>query len=304
MYSRIASAALTAALALLAAGCRNPVAAFHSSLPAYPSPPPVTGVTPSGTPAVTATGAAAGPSTAQPTQWVIPAASLRHLAGAGMSRGELRSLFDNTSSYIIENGGASYDTGGWVAHRVLKFNDETVMEQTLAAGLPAGIDTVLLDLEKWPLTPKLQQEYPGYFYERGAAIARQHRLTYLVTPGTDLAQVLAPRAPGPTYQRMLKQYVDGFAARGAAMIDIQAQSLESNPGAYLDYIRQAAAQARANQPGIRVFADLSGSPGGSAPSPADFAACIRSARPYVSGYLLWVPPANAGTVASVLKSLG
>ena len=260
MYARITGAALTAALALLAAGCRNPLADFHSSPPQYPSPPPVT-----------------GPSTAQPIQWVIPAASLRHLAGAGMSGGELRSLFDNTSSYVIENGGASYDTGGWVAHRVLKFNDETVMQQTLAAGVPAGIDTVLLDLEKWPLTPRLQQEYPGYFYERGAAVARQHGLTYLVTPGTDLAQVLAPRAPGPAYQTMLRQYVDGFAARGASMIDIQAQSLESNPSAYLDYVRQAAAQARANQPGIRVFADLSGSPSGSArprrTSPPAFAAC-------------------------------
>ena len=50
----------------------------------------------------------------------------------------------------------------------------------------------------------------------------------------EVSQVLAPRAPGPAYQTMLRQYVDGFAARGASMIDIQAQSLESNPSAYLD----------------------------------------------------------------------
>jgi hypothetical protein len=286
MRVKFVGAALLAALALLTAGCWNPVAAFHSSPLRYPSPPPVT-----------------GPATVQPTEWVIPAASLRHLADAGMSAAQLRSLFDNTASYIIDNGGPSYDTRGWVAHHVFKFNNETTMQQALATGLPTGIDTILLDLEKWPLTPRLQQEYPGYFYERGAVAARQHRLTYLVTPGTDLAQVLAPNAPGPAYQRMLQQYVDGFAARGADMIDIQAQSLESNPGAYLDYIRQAAAQARANQPGIRVLADLSGSPNGSTPSAADLAACIRGARPYVNGYLLWVPPANAGTVASVLRSL-
>lgn len=201
-------AALSAALALLAVGCRNPAAAFGGSPPPQSSLPPVTGLAPPGSPA--ANGAAPARSATRRIQWVLPAASLAHLAQAGMSGAELRHLFDNTSTYIIENGGPAFDTQRWAAHRVLKFDDEALMAKPLAAGVPAGIDAVLLDLEKWSLTPRLQQEYPGYFYERGAAVARQHRLTYLVTPGTDLAHVLAPGAPGPAYQTMLRQYVMGL----------------------------------------------------------------------------------------------
>lgn len=286
-----AGAALTAALALLTTGCGNPGVESGGSTPQHSGP-------------SAATGAATAQPAARAIQWVIDVGSLQHLANAGMSDAELRRLFDNRSTYVIQRPHGGYDTSGWVAHRVLKFEDEAVMARTLAAGVPAGIDTVLLDLEKWSLTPSVQQQYPGYFYERGAAVARQRRVTYLVTPGTDLAQVLAPQAPGPPYQTILNHYVDGFAARGAGMIGIQAQSLESNPGAYVDYVRRAAAQAQANQPGIRVFGGLSAFPDGYAASPADFAACIRGARPYVSGYLLWVPSTNAGMVAGALRSLG
>jgi hypothetical protein len=252
-----------------------------------------------------------GPATASPgtspaaghIQWVIPAASLRNLAEAGMSGGELRSLFDNTSTYIVESGGGSHDLSGWVAHRVLKFDDETTMAQVLATGVPTGTDTVLLDLEKWSQTPVAQQQNPGHYAQLGAQVAHQHGLTYLVTPGTDLAGVAAPGTPGRAYQAMLRAGVDGSSARGADMIGIQAQSLENDPAAYAAYVRQAAQQAQAAQPGIRVFAELSASPDGSAPSLADFAACIQGTRHYVVGYLLWATSGNAGAMASELKSL-
>jgi hypothetical protein len=87
------------------------------------------------------------------------------------------------------------------------------------------------------------------------------------------------------------------------MIGIQAQSLENDPATYAAYVRQAAQQAQAAQPGIRVFAELSSSPEGSAPSRADFAACIRGTRPYVAGYLLWATSGNVGAMAGELKSL-
>lgn len=102
---------------------------------------------------------------------------------------------------------------------------------------------------------------------------------------------------------MVRAGVDGSSARGADMIGIQAQSLENDPAAYTAYVRQAAQQAQTAQPGIRVFGELSTSPGGSAPSVADLAACVQGTRPYVVGYLLWVEPGNARAMATELKSL-
>jgi hypothetical protein len=232
--------------------------------------------------------------------WIVTAFGLNALANAGMSSGQLRHLFGDASTWIIENGGSSYPpSDSWAAHKMIKFADEQQMASAISSGLPAGSTGVALDLEKWSQTPTSQQANPGAADQAGAQAASQHDLAYLVTPGTDLGGL---GGGGSNIQGMISR-VDAPAARGAGMFDIQAQTLESNPATYASYVRQAAAQARAGQPGIKVYAQISGSPGGSVPSASVVLQDIKEVRPYVDGYLLWIESPGAPMMASVLRSM-
>lgn len=254
---------------------------------------------PASAPASTPAAPAAPASSGAPV-WIVTAFGLNALANAGMSAGQLQHLFGGASTWIIENGGSSYPlSDSWAAHKMIKFADEQQMASAISSGLPAGSTGVALDLEKWSQTPTSQQDNPGAADQAGAQAASQHHLAYLVTPGTDLGGL---GGGGSNIQGMISR-VDAPAAKGAGMFDIQAQTLESNPATYASYVRQAAAQARAGQPGIKVYAQISGSPGGSVPPASVVLQDMKEVRPYVDGYLLWIESPGAPMIASVLRSM-
>jgi hypothetical protein len=256
---------------------------------------PVPASAPGATPA-----ARAAPAPSGAAVWIVTASGLNALANAGMSAGQLQHLFGGASTWIIENGGPSYPpSASWAAHKMIKFADEQQLASAISAGLPAGSTGVALDLEKWGQTPPSQQASPGAADQAGAQAARQHHLAYLVTPGTDLGSLAGG---GSNIQGMISR-VDAPAAKGAGMFDIQAQTLEPDPATYTSYVRRAAAQARAGQPGIKVYAQISSSPRGSVPPASVILQDIKQTRPYVNGYLLWIEPPGAPMMASVLHAI-
>ena len=83
-----------------------------------------------------------------------------------------------------------------------------------------------------------------------------------------------------------------MAAKIAAVanfIDLQAQSLERSTASYANFVRKAAAQARAANPQVTVLAGLSTNPPGAVVGSQQLTAAMRASWPAVDGYWLNIP---------------
>jgi hypothetical protein len=78
-------------------------------------------------------------------------------------------------------------------------------------------------------------------------------------------------------------------AKVADVVELQAQSLERDPGTYTSFLRAAAAQARAASPGVTVLAGLSTNPPGAAVAARQLTAAIQGTRGLVDGYWMNIP---------------
>ena len=125
----------------------------------------------------------------------------------------------------------------------------------------------------------------------------------------------APRrisaAPSPTPRERptrgvsFEENLAGKAARYADVIDIQAQTFEPRGyRAYGNFVRRAAAQAKAANPDVVVLGNISASPDGTAVDAAAMYGCAKAAMPYVSGFYTTVSAADGSTTASFLRRLG
>lgn len=146
---------------------------------------------------------------------------------------------------------------------------------------------VVLDLEHWSFTPAAEQLDPAAAILAAATVCRAHGLYLIVAPGLDLTAVLAPR----THDHAAAYLALGVARTAAAgnAIDIQAQSLEHSPGAYLAFVRAAAAQAREAAPGVVVLAGVSTNPPSGPISGSALASLMRAVRGDVNGFWVNVP---------------
>lgn len=155
-------------------------------------------------------------------------------------------------------------------------------------GLDPWIRAVLYDDEAWPRTPFDEQAHPGAAMSEAAALAHRHHLAFLAAPGLDLTSVLAPGASGRA-GAYLRLGLARDAARVADVVDIQAQSLERNPGTYAAFVAAAAGQARAANPAVVVLAGLSTNPPGLPPTARQLAASARRGLGSVDGFWMNVP---------------
>ena len=120
---------------------------------------------------------------------------------------------------------------------------------------------VLYDNEAWSFTPDFEQRAPGSYMAMAAELTHSHHLLFMASPGLSLTSVLRS---GVT--RRATAYLElGLAAQAAKVadvVDIQAQSLERSNGAYVDFVKEAAAQARRANPNVTVLAGVSSNPTG------------------------------------------
>ena len=175
------------------------------------------------------------------------------------------------------------------AEPVVTFSSVSALRQAVDGGqLPAGTRAVLYDPEVWPYTPVSEQRNPVQAAQQAAAITRAHHLTLIVAPALDLATA-QPRSGGPLWRQYLRLNLVGAIARVAAVVEVQAQSLEREPQAYRAFVRAAAAQARAANPDVTVLAGLSTNPPGPVVSGQQLASAIQASSAAVSGYWLNIP---------------
>jgi hypothetical protein len=121
-----------------------------------------------------------------------------------------------------------------------------------------------------------------------AKLAHRHHLLIVASPGLNLTSVLRP---GVTRRAAayLELHLAAQAAEAADVVNIQAQSLERSPQAYVDFVKSAAAQARRAKPGVRVLAGISSNPTGPQVTEAQLERAIVGVRPYVDGYWMNIP---------------
>lgn len=216
--------------------------------------------------------------------WLFAARALRQVrVDAGV-----RTQLDRTRIFEIVRLGQQAQ-GGPDRLPTMQFASYASMESTMAhGGLPRWVKAVLYDNEAWSATPAAEQHTPGHYMALAAQLAHHHHLLFIASPGLDLTRVLQPGATrrSTTY---LELRLATQAAEVADVVDIQAQSLERFTPAYVNFVRQAAVQARGARRGVTVLAGISSNPTGSYVSATQLIRAMTGVRPYVDGYWMNIP---------------
>jgi hypothetical protein len=263
--ARVGAAAVTVAVALLA-GC-SAAPAMNASSPA---------------PSAAVLSALPGP--ARPA-WLLTRSVLAQMINEPAAVDQLRGKL----VYEILQPGQP-PLPGVVAEPVVTFASAAALEAAIRARqLPAGVFGVLYDPEAWTFTPEAEQEHPVQAATAAAAVAHAHGLRFIVAPAIDLTTVLSSGGTAPRWRQFLDLGLIRRLAKVADVIELQAQSLEQNTGAYTAFIKAAAAQASAGRPGIDLLAGLSTNPPGVPIEAQQLTAAIQATRSAVDGYWLNVP---------------
>jgi len=164
--------------------------------------------------------------------------------------------------------------------------------------VPSSVRIVLYDPEGWLATPPAERRAPVPAMLAFGALARANGYLPVITPHPSLMQV-----PGATCGEMpaesieaayLRCGIQAAAARAADIVEVQAQSLETDPAAYERFVTDASAQARLANPGVEVISGISTT---FTEDPQVLVAAWRSVRGVVDGHYLNVPQGTRSNVA-------
>ncbi len=179
---------------------------------------------------------------------------------------------------------------GIPARTVVAFASAAALESAVSEHtLPAHTYAVLYDPEAWAFTPISEQRDPFAAAARAAATAHAHGLRFIVAPALDLSTVLSPAGRGTRTAQFLSLRLAARMARSADAVELQAQSLERDRGAYRSFVAAAAAQARTANPEVHLLAGLSTNPPGAAVTVSQLRGDIGATRLKVNGYWLNIP---------------
>jgi len=280
-----ATAALAVLVATLATACSGPGG------------PPV--------PAPTSAGSChAGVSGAE--NWIMGSGELSAAQAAGAS--SVRYAVGSAHLFVLLLRGQTSTAGQEVAD----FRSYAELKKMIRQGTIApGIRWVMYDNEQWSLTPADEQADPVHYEQLFARLA--HRQGYKVilapaqdlVPGFDKNSFRGGKAVWPSY---LSMGLAAASARAADIYEIQAQPYEMSvyrsQHAYADFVAAAAAQARAANPGIAIYAGLSTQRVSSA---AQLLQDYEATRHLVNGYWLNIPrhdqPGPPGLADQFLRTI-
>ena len=292
-----ATAALAVLVATLATACSGPGGQSATGGP------PATGGQPA--PAPTSAGSChAGVSGAE--NWIMGSGELSAAQAAGAS--SVRYAVGSAHLFVLLLRGQTSRAGQEVAD----FRSYAELKKMIRQGtIPPGIRWVMYDNEQWSLTPADEQADPVHYEQLFARLA--HRQGYKVilapaqdlVPGFDKNSFRAGQAVWPSY---LSMGLAAASARAADIYEIQAQPYEMSvyrsQHAYADFVAAAAAQARAANPGIAIYAGLSTQRVSSA---AQLLQDYEATRNLVDGYWLNIPrhdqPGPPGLADQFLRTI-
>ncbi len=245
-----------------------------------------------------AASAATGPS------WLMGAGTL---AGVNAQDPAIAAALLNTPAAY---GAGSSLTGnpiqpGYAATPVLSYTSYAQFSADIQNGrISFPYQWVMYDPEKWSQTPINEQQHPIRYMTLFGQLAHANGLKVIMAPAMDLGWVpgsVNPRLPHePITRWYLRAGIAAAAATAGDIVNIQAESQTTNLPQYQWLVNNAAAQARAANPTVQVFAEVSTVNG----TPQQMAAAAQSISP--DGYYLAAPGAipQAAQFLDLMKAAG
>ncbi len=220
--------------------------------------------------------------------WILNAAATSKLQESDPA--VFQRVLRPASLFILQQPASVTPAGSAVAD----FKSYAAFSQAITARtIPPGVRWVMYDNESWPQTPVDEQKDPGRYEALFAALAHRNGFKVILAPAQDLVFGLRQsgvRAIGAAWQRYLSLHLAAISARLADAYEIQAQSDEltqfRSDSVYQAFVTAAAAQARAANPGVMIFAGLSTQ---RVTSAAQLDQDYKSTRSLVDGYWLNIP---------------
>jgi hypothetical protein len=193
-----------------------------------------------------------------------------------------------------KNGSKGFPEG-WRCTPTATFTSYPAVKQALEEGqVPADVKAIIYDNESWKFTPAEEQHDLDRFEKLVADVIHRFGRTFIATPAADLVPVLSPSVQkGGRYDEYLRLGIAKSAARFADVYEIQAQGSEDNLELYTRFVKGAAAQARAANPKVLVFAGLSTNPSGKKVTAQHLYDAVQATRAFVDGYWLNIPAGGA-----------
>jgi hypothetical protein len=244
-------------------------------------------------------GAADAESAASPVgHWVIAQYAAIELSHTAVGAEFVRAV-NNPSSYEILSRHPGHDVLPKATH-VEDFDSyQAIREAFLQGTIPAGVQGILYDNERWPGTPLVEQQNPFSYVQQAGALVHRHGLIFINSPAADLNSTLNPAHHG-NYSGYLQEKL-GALARFADVFDVQAQ--HAGPVAsYVAFAKAAVAQARDANPQAVVLLGITTN----GETSQELIAEVDGTRTIAAGYWFNIIGGSRGvsTAVPVLKALG
>jgi hypothetical protein len=235
-------------------------------------------------------GAAGAASAATTPSWLMGAGTLAGISAA-----------DPATTSSVLNAPTTYGAGsslsgnpiqpGLAATPVLTYTSYAQFASDIANGrIHFHYQWVMYDPEKWAATPVNEQQDPARYMALFGQLAHAHGLKVIMAPAMDLGYVPGAANPWHFGETIVQWYLNSglipAAATAGDIVNVQAESQTTNIAAYDTLYNGAAAQARAANPTIQVFAEVS-TVNGTVPQ---MTAAAQSITP--DGYYLAAPGAT------------
>jgi hypothetical protein len=236
---------------------------------------------------------AAPASAANGPAWLMGAGTLAGVAAQDPSTAS--QLLNTPSTY---GAGSSLNADpiqpGLASTPVLSYTSYAQFASDIANGnISFPYQWVMYDPEEWSATPLSEQQNPIKYMTLFGQLAHANGLKVIQAPAMDLAYVHGSVIPrlrresGPAWY--VRVNLAGAAAASGDIVNVQTESQTTNLPAYDSLYNTAARQARAANPGVQVFAEVSTLNG----TPQQMTAAARSITP--DGFYVAAP--NATTQA-------
>ena len=199
--------------------------------------------------------------------------------------------FSGKTVFMVGRDGASVPApSSWNVRETRIFTSYVQLQKAFESGrVGPEVKAILYDNEHWKFTPEDEQRNFGEYAKRVAELVHAHGLLLFTAPADTLTRDYGTPAGEPRYEAYLRLKLAAQAAQYSDVFEIQSQGSEMNPKRFSSFVREASAQARAANPGVRVFAGISTSPNGQPVSEEQLAAAVDATREAVDGYWLNVP---------------
>jgi hypothetical protein len=230
--------------------------------------------------------------------WLIEEYAATELSRTAVGARFVRAI-DNPSTYEIVTRHVGPDVLPKAVH-IDDFDSYQAISAAFSRGaLPAGVQGILYDDERWPGTPLTEQQHPFLYVRQAAALAHERGLIFISTPAPDLSTSIEPAHHG-NYSGYLQEKL-GSLAQQADVFDVQAQH-ESTVAGYITFAKAAAAQARKANPHVVVLLGITTN----RETSPDLIAEVDGTQTVAGGYWLNVIGGSTGvsTAVPLLASLG